>query len=107
MRARQAADIFQLDLETLDVGAITRAFADATRAAHPDNGGDPDLAPAQIEKAKLARKTLTAYMAARERGMPAGADVCRICDGKGTVRSMKLQPITCPSCRGEGWRYYG
>ena len=101
MNVRKAAELLDVPILASTSEEEVRALAnDAIRAAHPDNGGDPDLAPGQIRRAKLARDVLLRHLASE---LPQGKQECPLCGGSGYLKvrgSFKAQK--CPRCKGEG-----
>lgn len=101
MQVRKAAETLGVPILAATTEEEVRSLAnDAIRAAHPDNGGDPELAPAQLKKAKLARDVLLQHLAA---GHAPGKQECPLCKGEGQLKvrgSFKAQD--CPRCKGEG-----
>lgn len=100
MNPKRAAEVLSVDLETATVEDVRSATADAIRAAHPDNGGDPALASIQLKRAKTARDVLLRHLAS---GLPSGKKECPLCDGSGQLKvrgAFKAQD--CPRCKGEG-----
>ena len=99
MRPDTAATRLGLELTGLTEPQIVKAAAGAIAKAHPDNGGDPELAPDQIANAKKCRETLIAHV---RNGVPDGFQNCPVCSGKGYVRAAGWLRTECPKCKGEG-----
>lgn len=100
MNVRKAAELLGIPVLALTTEEEVRERAgDALRASHPDNGGDPELAPAQIAAAKLARDVLLRHLAS---DIPAGKQECPACKGTGHLKARGFKPHPCPRCRGEG-----
>jgi hypothetical protein len=100
MNLKTAASTLSVDISALTEEGVRTAAAEAIRAAHPDCGGDAELAPQQIKLAKKARDLLLKHLGS---GSPTGKRTCPTCNGKGHLRvTGKFKATECPRCGGEG-----
>lgn len=91
-KAHAAALALGLVLDGISEEEVRKAYRAAARAAHPDAGGDPDLAASKLLAAENARGTLLAWIAERP------APECGACGGTGFVRSGTFSSRACPYC---------
>lgn len=100
MHPNKAAEVLGVDLATATETQVRSAAASAMAAAHPDSGGDPELAPGQIALAKNARDVLVRHL---QSGAPPGKRACPVCQGKGRIRAGGFKALECPRCKTECW----
>lgn len=100
MHPRLAARTLGVELGEVTEAQVRTAAADAMARAHPDNGGDPALAPKQIALAKQAREALVRHL---QGTLPEGQRECPPCGGTGQIRAAKtFRSTPCPRCKGSG-----
>lgn len=99
MKLKSAAQLLSVDLDSATPESIKAAANAAIRSAHPDNGGDPALAPDQIRRAKEARDLLLGHVSFQ---LTPGLQKCPTCKGTGRLRGKGFAPHECPTCGGDG-----
>lgn len=100
MRAYTAATLLNVEADNTSPEEVRARAAEAIRLAHPDNGGDPQVAAAQIKRAKAARDVLLAHLESPD---PTRRE-CPVCAGTGELSSKAaFKTQKCPRCKGSGW----
>lgn len=89
----QAAKMLGLPLADVNSESLRSAFRDRVREIHPDTRADmSDNAAAAIQSAFQARAKLVSWLAQQPR------KDCRVCGGKGYVRTGPFNTQVCTSC---------
>jgi len=73
---------------------VVDAWREAVRNAHPDRGGDGDVARLKKARDVLSTKTVGT----------GPANTCPTCAGRGHVRNKRGGKIRCNACNGTGYR---
>lgn len=106
VKAAEACEVLDIDLEGLTEAAVTAAYRNKAKSAHPDMGGSLEAMAAISNAKQLLEWWLEAVAKARQEPNGRGKGNCRACAGQGYIQrrtGFQLGPrMHCVLCEGSG-----